>query len=159
LRETVEPVVAACGLELDDVAVVRAGNRRVVRVTVDGDGPDGHGPSLDEIAAVSAAVSRALDEADSADERPYVLEVSSRGVGRPLTRPAHWRRNRGRLVQITRQDGSELQGRIAEAADAEVCLDVAGAPVWLPYAAVAKAVVQVEFARLDESDAPSSPAT
>ena len=31
---------------------------------------------------------------------PYVLEVTSPGVDRPLTEPRHWRRNIGRLVTV-----------------------------------------------------------
>lgn len=49
LTRLLEPVVSQVGLELDRVDVVPAGRRRLVRVTIDGDGPDGHGPSLDEI--------------------------------------------------------------------------------------------------------------
>jgi ribosome maturation factor RimP len=156
LRETVESVLASQGWELDDLAVVRAGNRRVVRVTVDGDGQNGHGPGLDEIAAASAAISRALDEVEPADAGPYVLEVTSRGVNRPLTRPAHWRRNHGRLVQITQTDGSTCLGRIAAAGETGVRLDIDGAPVELPFDSVAKAVVQIEFNRPD-GEPPAEP--
>jgi ribosome maturation factor RimP len=143
----VEPIVADHDLELDDLTVIRAGGRRVVRVMVDGDGPDGHGPSLDDIAEVSRRISVALDDAEPDDGRPYVLEVSSRGVDRPLTRPAHWRRNTGRLVAVTKTDGTALLGRIGSSDEAAAQLWVAGDPVDLPFVGVAKAVVQVELNR------------
>lgn len=41
LTRLLEPVVSQVGLELDRVDVVPAGRRRLVRVTIDGDGPDG----------------------------------------------------------------------------------------------------------------------
>jgi ribosome maturation factor RimP len=150
LREVIEPVVSAYHLELDDLTVVKAGARRVVRVTVDGDGPQGRGPSLDDIAAASSAISHALDDSAVTGNQPYVLEVSSRGVDRPLTRPAHWRRNRGRLVAVTRLEGEALLGRVGAADQTAVQLDVAGSLVELPYAVIAKAVVQVELNRLAE---------
>src|SRR5581483_4200557 len=58
LRAVIEPVVAAAGYDLEDLAVSRAGRRHVVRVVVDGDG----GVSLDQVADVSRSLSTALDE-------------------------------------------------------------------------------------------------
>jgi ribosome maturation factor RimP len=37
---------------------------------------------------------------DGMGRTPYVLEVTSPGVDRPLTEPRHWRRNTGRLVTV-----------------------------------------------------------
>ena len=48
---------------------------------------------------------RVLDESDVMGEQPYTLEVTSRGVDRPLTLPRHWRRNADRLVEVTLADG------------------------------------------------------
>ncbi|MDR1511867.1 MAG: ribosome maturation factor RimP, partial [Propionibacteriaceae bacterium] len=64
LRTVVEPVLGVHGLELEALTVQKAGSRDIVRVTVDGDGPSGRGPDLDDIARASRAVSQALDEAD-----------------------------------------------------------------------------------------------
>ena len=47
VRAVVAPILDQLGLELDRIDVVPAGRRRVVKVTVDGDGKDGHGPDLD----------------------------------------------------------------------------------------------------------------
>ena len=78
-----------------------AGKRRVVRIFLDGDGPQGRGPSLDEIADATRAISRELDDAPAMGSRPWTLEVSSRGVSRPLTEAKHYRRNTGRLISAT----------------------------------------------------------
>jgi ribosome maturation factor RimP len=58
------PILAQFGLELEAVEIIPAGKRRLLRVVVDGDGPDGTGPLLDEIADASKAASAALDSAD-----------------------------------------------------------------------------------------------
>src|SRR3954471_22234941 len=93
----IEPVVGAAGYDLEELVVTPAGRRSVVRVVVDRDA----GVTLDDIAEVSRAVSAALDENDGELGRaPYVLEVTSPGVDRPLTEPRHWRRNTGRLVTV-----------------------------------------------------------
>ena len=151
------PVLAERGLELEAIEIVPAGKRRLLRVVVDGDGPDGRGPLLDDIAAASSALSNALDAADVTGNSPYTLEVSSRGVSRPLTRSAHWRRNRGRLVAVTTTIGEDFVGRIVAATDAGVSLDVDGTARDLHFDEVAKAMIQVELNRraadlFDESE-------
>lgn len=147
LRALLEPVLADRGLELDDLQVIGAGSRSVLRVTVDGDGPHGRGPLLDEVADATRAVSDALDESELTGSRPYVLEVSSRGVGAPLLTPAHWRRNTGRLVTVTRVDGTQVTGRIAAATDAEATLSGDAEPTVVGFDTVKRAVVQVELNR------------
>src|SRR4051794_40846112 len=94
----IEPVVVSAGYDLEELVVTPAGRRSVVRVVVDRD----EGVSLDDIAEVSRAVSAMLDENDGELGRaPYVLEVTSPGVDRPLSEPRHWRRNVGRLVTVS----------------------------------------------------------
>ncbi len=146
VSDLVTPVVTACGLEVDRVEVLPAGKRRVVRIFLDGDGPKGRGPSLDEIADATRAISRVLDEAPALGSRPWTLEVSSRGVSRPLTEVKHFRRNTGRLISVTTADG-EIQGRITGVTEADVILDVAGASRTLSVDSITRAVVQVELNR------------
>ncbi len=140
--ELVDPL-AAQGLDVESVEVTPAGKRRVLRVAVDKDG----GVTLDDVAAATREVSRVLDDSDVMGEQPYTLEVTSRGVDRPLTRSRHWRRNLDRLVKVTLDDGATLQGRIISATDAAASLDVSGSQREVPYAQVKKALVQVEFNR------------
>ena len=79
----------------------------------------------------------------------YVLEVSSPGVERPLTSEKHFRRARGRKVELSLADGSQLTGRVGEARGDVVALVVRDGRDWavreIPLAEVMKAVVQVEF--------------
>jgi len=151
----VSPVVEDHGLEVDRIEVVAAGKRQLVRIFLDGDGPEGRGPSLDQIADATRSISNAMDEADLTRGRAYVLEVSSRGVGRPLTEAKHFRRNQGRLVALSTAEG-ELLGRITTVGDDSVELDIDGAGRLVPLAAISKALVQVEMNRpglqLDEEE-------
>ena len=107
----IEPVVERAGYDLEELVVTPAGRRSVVRVVVDRDS----GVTLDDIAEVSRAVSDVLDASDDGMGRaPYVLEVTSPGVDRPLTEPRHWRRNVGRLVTVAvgRTVREQVTGRI-----------------------------------------------
>ena len=118
VEQVLTPVVNERGLDLELVDVQPAGRRRVVRVLVDRDG----GISLDDVAELSHDLSTVLDESDAMGEQPYVLEVSSPGVERPLTLPRHWRRARGRLVNVELSDGEKVTGRILDSSEAEVTL-------------------------------------
>ena len=140
----VGPVVEQHGLEVDRIEIASAGKRSVLRVYLDGDGPAGRGPSLDEIADATRALSTALDASDATGQAPYTLEVSSRGVNRPLTEAKHYRRNVGRLIALTLADG-QVTGRI-EASDADgVDLDVDGTDRRVALTDITKAVVQAEL--------------
>jgi ribosome maturation factor RimP len=148
LRTIIEPIVGAAGLDLEDLAVARAGRRHVIRVTVDGD----RGVSHDELGEVSHEISAGLDAAEEAGgdlvAGSYALEVSSPGVDRPLTLPRHWRRNAGRLVTV-RVGGASLTQRVASVDDAGVTFadgTVAG------FDQLGPGHVQVEFTHGDGDD-------
>ncbi len=147
IAEFVTPILAHYGLDLDAVEVVPAGKRRLVRIVVDGDGPEGTGPLLDDIAEATRAVSAGLDESPVVGSAAYTLEVSSRGVSRPLELPRHWRRNVGRLVAVTLVAGEPVTGRVTSAGEESVVLDVDGTPHEIALAEVQKALVQVELNR------------
>ncbi|MDQ3103802.1 MAG: ribosome maturation factor RimP [Actinomycetota bacterium] len=145
LGELLAPVVGALGVDLDAIELASAGRRTVLRVVVDRDGV----LTLDDIADLTRAVSRQLDASDAMGERAYTLEVSSRGVDRPLTLPRHWVRNAGRLVRVRLVHGGELTGRVMTADDDGVALDVDGSARQVAYAEVDRAQVQVEFKQLE----------
>jgi ribosome maturation factor RimP len=134
------------GLDLEAVELTPAGKRRVLRIAVDKDG----GVSLDDVAAATRAINETIDTSDAMGEHPYTLEVTSRGVDRPLTEPRHWRRNRSRLVKVTLVDGTAVTGRIGDADEEKVSLDVDGVARAVPFTDVTKALVQIEFNRKDQ---------
>jgi len=134
------------GVDLEDVEITKAGRRQLVRVIVDRDG----GVDLDLIAAVSQAVSEALDapsvEALLGDA--YVLEVTSPGVDRPLVSPTQWRRAVGRLVESQCADGTSVVGRLTASNDTEITLQpVKGEPVTIARENLVRGIVQIEFSK------------
>ncbi|HEY9524569.1 MAG TPA: ribosome maturation factor RimP [Thermopolyspora sp.] len=150
LMKVLGPVVTAEGFDLEDVTITPAGRRRLVRVVVDRDG----GVSLDGVAEVSRTVSSTLDSGDVLGGGPYVLEVTSPGVDRPLTEPRHWRRARGRLVKAEPRDGgAPVEGRVIGADESGVELDVAGTSHRYDYADLVRGRVQVEFRDAGDDDA------
>lgn len=142
--ELVSDLLAREGYDLEDVVVTAAGKHSTVRLLVDSDA----GLGLDEAARLSRIVSEAFDGVSDFGESPYVLEVTSPGIGRPLTEPRHWRRAQGRKAKVELAD-EILVARIGELVGDEIRLvlpDRSGPVVRsVPLSAVRRAVVEVEF--------------
>ncbi|WP_181784076.1 ribosome maturation factor RimP [Pseudonocardia pini] len=150
LRGVLEPVVAEAGFELDDVEVRAAGRTHTVKVVVDvPEEGDRTGVPLDAIARLSRSAAAELDSHEHLFPGSYTLEVTSPGVDRPLTRPAHWRRAHLRLVKATLEAGGTVEVRVGDAGPESVTVVDAGVKRpearELRYADVKRAVVQVEF--------------
>jgi ribosome maturation factor RimP len=144
--ELLDAEFARAGYEIEDVVIDAATRPPRIAVIADGD----EGLDLDSIATLSRLASELLDRLDD-QSVPYVLEITSRGVDRPLITEKHYRRARGRKVELTLSDGSVLTGRLGETDGGAVRLVVregrqANFSVReLPLDGIAKAVVQVEF--------------
>jgi ribosome maturation factor RimP len=81
LAEIITPAIEGLGFELVRVRLM-GGRTRVLQIMADR--PEG-GIGVDECGDISTAVSAVLDVEDPIEEN-YVLEVSSPGIDRPLTR-------------------------------------------------------------------------
>ncbi|WP_284976582.1 ribosome maturation factor RimP [Arthrobacter sp. efr-133-TYG-104] len=162
LKALLGPAVVASRLFLEDVAIHVAGSHRTVHVVVDLPQEQTGGVSLDAIAEVSKALSDILDNDPHDDGRPYDLEVSSPGIGRPLTEPRHWHRARGRMVRVNVKQGENLLGRIASVGTSDVTLipehevkkgmkPKQGDPITIPFDRIRQGKVEIEFSHLPEA--------
>lgn len=144
-----DPVVNGAGLVLEGVTITPAGKRRVVRVVVDLQDDEAGSLDLDQVAEVARAVSDALDASDVLGGHPYVLEVSTPGVDRPLTERRHWSRARRRLVSVTLlgAGAGEVTGRVTAVDDEGVVLSTDDGERALAWASLGAGRVQVEFRR------------
>lgn len=154
LRGLLEPLVAAKGLDLEEIELSKAGKRRMLRIVVDSD----EGVELDVCAELSREVSDLLDESDVMGEDEYVLEVSSPGADRPLSEHRHYVRATGRLVKFQTAEGGELIARILEVDDEGMDLEVPGVKGRkatarrIAFTDIAKARVEIEFNRKDKKE-------
>lgn len=142
-----EPVVSTFSFDLDDIEITRSGGQKILAVTIDGDS----GVNLDEVAAVSRAISEFLDNSDAMGNEPYVLEVGTRGVTKPLTKPVHWARNVGRLVNVA-GDAINAVGRIVDFTDPNVTLDIKGKLRTLSIVEISRAHIEIEFKKMPKED-------
>jgi ribosome maturation factor RimP len=142
---------ARAGFEIEDVVIDARTRPPRIMVIADGD----NGLDLDTAATLSRSASALLDGLDTIQDQ-YVLEVSSPGVDRPLTSVKHFRRARGRKVDVVLSDGSTLTGRVGETGDASVALVVRAGRDWavrdISLGDIVKAVVQVEFSPPNQAE-------
>ena len=151
IAQLVTPAVEAQGFFLEEVLLVSPGKHRIVTCIVDGQSS----LNMDQVTAVSRAISELLDEAAFMGEAPFTLEVTSPGVDRPLTKPRHFAKNVDRLLKVVRTDGEVVTGRISGNSETELTLSVTEKKevkeVVIALADIKRATVEIEFNR-KESD-------
>jgi ribosome maturation factor RimP len=144
IRGAAERVARSLGLEVVDVEW-KVGKDRFLRVYIDKPG----GVSHSDCEALSNQFSVILDVEDLVPGPHYILEVSSPGLDRKLTKPAEFERFRGRLARISTAEPVENQkffeGRLAGVADGKVQIEVKGRVFALPMDGIRKAHLVVEF--------------
>jgi ribosome maturation factor RimP len=151
LRQVIEPVVEAAGLELVDVVLVRGRQPWGLRVTIDTPAGDGRVP-IEACAAVSREVATQLDAADAIPVS-YRLEVSSPGLDRVLAREKDFAAACGAEVALeTRrpQDGRRrFRGTLVAFEDGIARLRVDGTEFGIAFEEVARAHTIYRFTRAD----------
>jgi ribosome maturation factor RimP len=119
--------------------------RWLVRVFIDSE----KGISLEDCHRLSLALGQVLD-ADELIPAPYVLEVSSPGLDRPLRTARDFRRHQQRMVTIflcaPLFDKVQYTGRVATVADSYVVLhNPPDTPFEIPLSHVDHGQVELEF--------------
>ncbi|NTU43693.1 MAG: ribosome maturation factor RimP [Nitrospirales bacterium] len=150
------------GLELVDVEVLGKGKRLLLRVTVDREG----GVTISDCELISRELEALLDVEDPI-KGPYVLEVSSPGLDRPLVKQADFEKSVGKLARIITTEKLENQsffvGRIEDVGEGWIRLrlelkdqkkgvrkkagaeEEKGKDLFIPMDKISKARLEIEF--------------
>ena len=145
VRALAEPFLAEQAVELVELAYRREGRGMVLRLLVHTPG----GITLDRCADLNRALSDRLDAGALLDE-PYVLEVASPGLDRPLATRRDFERVAGETITADLREPfagqRQLIGRVVSADDASVTLETKRwGSVALPLAHIAHAVVKLQW--------------
>ena len=144
IRDAAERAAHSAGVEVVDVEW-KIGKQRFLRVFID----KPEGVSHRDCQAVSEQLGVLLDVEDLVPGSRYVLEVSSPGLDRKLTKPAEFERFAGRLARISTIEPVENQkffeGRLAGVAGGKVQIEVQGRVIAVPMEGIRKANLVVEF--------------
>jgi len=141
LLELLDPVAEAAGYELVRLRLMSGTRSR--RLQIMAEGPDGD-MTVEDCARLSRAISDVLDAADPIDG-DYLLEVSSPGIDRPLTRLKDYVTYEGleaRLELDRLADGRKrFKGELAGIDEQNVALNIEGEDdtVLIPFAWITEA--------------------
>lgn len=139
IETVVAPMLEDMGYDIVRVQV--SGDKRA-KVQIMIERRDGAGMTVDDCAAASRAVGALLDVEDPI-RGAYVLEVSSPGIDRPLTRLGDFERFSGFEARVElrmpRDGRRRFRGRLAGIAGDQILMDCEDERVALPFAELAKA--------------------
>jgi len=160
LLELLEPVAEGLGLEIVRLRMMGGTQRR--RLQIMAERPSDHEIDVEQCAALSRAVSEVLDASDPIAGE-YMLEVSSPGIDRPLTRLADFQTFAGleaRLETDRLVEGRKrFKGRLAGIEDEDILIDLDGEDetALIPFAwlAEAKLVLNDELMKLGAAKRPA----
>ncbi len=152
VRTIASRVATSYGLDVFDVQFRREAGGMVLRVQIDRPGPAAtaeESVSVEDCANVSRDMSAILDVED-AIPTAYVLEVSSPGLDRPLTRAVDFERFAGRRAKVVlRQpvDGQGyFKGRLCGVEDGHVVIEGEDRRTHrVPLASITRANLEVDF--------------
>jgi ribosome maturation factor RimP len=123
MAEIITPVIEGLGFELVRVRLM-SGKTKTLQIMAER--PNG-GIEVDDCAAISTAVSAALDVEDPIEDE-YVLEVSSPGIDRPLTRLKDfdvWDGYEAKIETSEMIDGRRrFKGQLAGTEDSDVLIEI-----------------------------------
>lgn len=140
------------GLELVSADILGTGKRTMLRVVVDKEG----GVTVGDCEKMSRSLEALLDVEDPI-KGPYVLEVSSPGLDRPLVTQTDFERNIEKLARIITSEKIDNQtffiGRIIDVGDCwiRLKLEKKGAKeeestdIFIPMDKISKARLEIEF--------------
>ena len=144
LTELIEPTVIELGYELSDLEVKLGGPDSVVRVFID----SVDGITHEDCEKVSREVGALLDVEDPVPGQ-YVLEISSPGLDRKLTKLEHFQRFTGEDVRVKLrfplQGRRNFRGALRAADETTIEVEVDGELHRLPMATIESARLVPSF--------------
>lgn len=133
-------LVSGCGVNLYDTEIANDNGRTIFRVYITKNG----GVNLDDCEAVSRLLSPIYDVMPPVSG-DWVLEVSSPGIERKLSKIEHFKASVGELVKISLNDKSELKGKVLSATDDKITVDIDGISNDIKFVDIKKAKTYIEW--------------
>jgi ribosome maturation factor RimP len=136
LREIAGRVAGSSGLEVVEIEFLGLGKHRMLRVFIDRPGaipsaqhPDG--VTHEDCSKFSREFGTIVDVEDAIPGGSYVLEVSSPGLDRKLTKAADFERFRGHRMKLTTRepvnDNRHFEGKLESFENGKLLLDLSAA--------------------------------
>jgi len=142
--QIIEPVIQVESLELVDVEYKKIGQTWTLRVYIDKD----QGITVDDCQKISHQIEDMI-EIDELIPNPFVMEVSSPGLDRPLKKEKDFLRYRDKAIGIKTfspiENRRNFQGIIQDCKDQILYLKEEGTSIKISLDKIAKAKLIIEF--------------
>jgi ribosome maturation factor RimP len=144
VHSLLEPLMDDTDLFVTGIHVKPTAN---IKVFIDADS----GLTVEKSIRINRKLRAAIEEEGMFPEGDFSLEVSSPGIGEPLTTQRQYLKNIDRLLEVEKADGILVTGFLRAVADEALTLEVKGTKkvppheVAIPLADVKTATVQVVF--------------
>jgi ribosome maturation factor RimP len=139
----VHPILFNEGMELVDIEYRRESKGWVLRLYLDKEG----GITLDDCTRISQEVGRGLDIEDFI-QTPYILEVSSPGLTRPLKNEKDFMKCRHCVIKVKTLDPIEnrrhFKGRLRGVSENKIEIEIDGGFFQIPLSNVVKANLEID---------------
>ena len=94
--DLVAPIAVSFGLEVVEVEYAKKHDGMNLTVFIDKEG----GVTINDCEMLHRAIDEPLDQLNPTDDQPYILNVSSLGLDRPLTTQRDFIRNKGKEIEV-----------------------------------------------------------
>jgi ribosome maturation factor RimP len=159
VQEIAERVAASLGLEVVEVEMRGAGKARMLRIYIDkpaAASDERAGVTHEDCANLSREVGTILDVEDAVPGGSYVLEVSSPGLDRKLSRAADFARFAGGRVKVTTRNpvnGSRhFTGRLESFCEGRLTLDMTPASQKAKLGESAAQKLEIDLANVEKAN-------
>ena len=153
VREIAERVAQSSGLEVVDVELLGGGKSRMLRIFID----KPEGVTHEDCSSFSREVGTIFDVEEAVPGSSYLLEVSSPGLDRKLSKPADYERFMGSLLKLTTWEpvngNRHFEGRLKAFHDGRIRLELGGRKKPKKHqAAEPGAEIEIELANVEKAN-------
>jgi len=153
VREIAERVAQSSGLEVVDIELHGGGKSRMLRIYIDKPG----GVTHEDCSSYSREAGTIFDVEDAVPGGSYLLEVSSPGLDRKLSKPEDYQRFTGSLVKLMTRDlvngNRHFEGRLKAFHDGRLSLELADRKKSKKHQAVEPGTeVEIELANVERAN-------
>lgn len=144
IYELLEPIIDGTDIFIVNIKIKPTNN---IKIFLDADG----GFSIEKSSSVNRKLYAQIEAAQLFPDGDFSLEVSSPGVDEPLTQMRQYKKNLGRKVTVTDNEGAEKTGLLKEVTEEHVVLEIKQPKnkgvvmAEIPFSNIKKTVVQIIF--------------
>ncbi len=125
-EEKVVPIIKELGYDVIEVEYAKKSDGMNLTFYIDSD----DGIKIEDCERVSKAIDDILEELNPTNDQPYILNVSSPGIDRPLKFERDFQRNLNKVVEVTlfaKENGNKtFQGKLTSFDETKFSLEIDG---------------------------------